>query len=77
MYNLKFDTSSFRALSPKSLLHSIVRHLFERIVSAYENKFVTSQNNGVYIWFTQNYGEASFPKFVDMIIQSGPLRIVL
>ena len=37
-------------------------------MSAYENKLVKNSNNWIYKWFTDHYGEPSFPKFVDMII---------
>ena len=37
-----------------------------RIVSAYENKFVKSHNNGIYKWFTETHGDPTFPKFVQV-----------
>ena len=39
-----------------------------RIVSAYENKFVKSHNNGIYKWFTETYGDPTFPKFVQVLM---------
>ena len=39
-----------------------------RIVSAYENKFVKSHNNGIYKWFTETYGDPTFPKFVQVVM---------
>ena len=37
-------------------------------MSAYENKFVKSHNNGIYKWFTETYGDPTFPKFVQVMM---------
>ena len=37
-------------------------------MSAYENKLVKTKEF-LYNWFKEKYGEPSFPKFVDMIIE--------
>ena len=50
---------------------SIVRHPFERLASAYQNKFVDC-NNSICKKYAKNlevhYGENSFGKFVQMIL---------
>ena len=37
-------------------------------MSAYENKFVKSHNNGIYKWFTETYGDPTFSKFVQVVM---------
>jgi len=67
-----FSTESdkhVRELSQSSILYSIVRHPYERLVSAYENK-VLVKTDYIYAWFTANYGEPSFSKFVTAVLHS-------
>ena len=40
-----------------------------RLVSAYENK-VLVKTDYIYAWFTANYGEPSFSKFVTAVLHS-------
>ena len=66
--NLFLYLSSASQLAKTALSFSIVRHPFERLVSAYENKLVGPSVMGT--WFRNNYGEPTFEKFARMIIQN-------
>ena len=57
----------YRDLSQTALSFSIVRHPFERIVSAYENKML--QETWLTRWFRENYGDLTFEKYALMIIE--------
>ena len=43
--------------------------MHHRLVSAYENK-VLVKTDYIYAWFTANYGEPSFSKFVTAVLHS-------
>ena len=43
--------------------------IHHRLVSAYENK-VLVKTDYIYAWFTANYGEPSFSKFVTAVLHS-------
>merc|ERR1712095_154391 len=62
------DSEILTNLSRTTLLYSIVRHPFERVVSAYENKILKPEIR-LGAWFLNTYGEPTFPKFVDVIIE--------
>ena len=66
-YIASFIFHLFRDLSKTALSFSIVRHPFERIVSAYENKML--QETWLTRWFRKNYGEPTFEKYAGMIIE--------
>merc|ERR1711988_558131 len=69
VFKFKPDSSQHvLQLAKTALSFSIVRHPFERLVSAYENKLVGPSVMGT--WFRNNYGEPTFEKFARMIIQN-------
>ena len=43
--------------------------MHHRLVSAYENK-VLVKTDYIYAWFTANYGEPSFSKFVTAVLHA-------
>ena len=59
---------SFRNLFEKSLSFSVVRHPFERLVSAYQNKVADDQNSKRSKYLTSRYGAVSFATFAKMIL---------
>ena len=58
----------FRNLFEKSLSFSVVRHPFERLVSAYQNKVADHQNSKRRKYLASEYGAYSFDIFAKMIL---------
>ena len=59
----------FRNLFEKSLSFSVVRHPFERLVSAYQNKFADHHTSRFARYLKSHYGAISFSMFVKMILE--------
>ena len=59
----------FRNLFEKSLSFSVVRHPFERLVSAYQNKFADHKTSRYATYLKSHYGAISFAMFVKMILE--------
>ena len=57
-----------RKLFDTSLSFSVVRHPFERLVSAYQNKFVDHPKSSYGRYLNSHYGGISFSNFVQMIL---------
>ena len=56
-------------LSTSTLFDKWSYKIPHRLVSAYENK-VLVKTDYIYAWFTANYGEPSFSKFVSAVLHS-------
>ena len=53
---------------------SVVRHPFERLVSAYQNKFADHDDSRYATYLKSQYGGNSFPLFVKMILDLSEKR---
>ena len=63
-----YNLTMCRELFDTCLSFSIVRHPFERLVSAYQNKFADHKNSGYGRYLKSHYGEISFTNFAQMIL---------
>jgi len=66
------DEDKMKKFFGESISFSIVRHPFERLVSAFQDKFVDQEDNRNYVKFKEymlaKFGEVTFTSFVHMII---------
>ena len=72
-FSVKLQDPNLEILAKTTISFSMVRHPFERLVSAYENKVVGKDKH--YAWLPEHlkslYGNTSFLSFVEMVLAQG------
>ena len=63
-----------RKIFEKSLSISVVRHPFERLVSAYQNKFVDHSSSKFAKYLKYHFHANSFAMFVKMILEQSEMK---